>query len=105
MNDLKGRIDRGSREEEYNKIGNLLLINLNKIPPKSSSADIEDIYEDNKKIKVKLDPKLSPQKNAEYYFNKAGNEKTAYKKSKELFEDISENYSRLQQIKERFHNQ
>jgi predicted ribosome quality control (RQC) complex YloA/Tae2 family protein len=102
LNDLKGRIDRGSREDEYNKIGNLLLINLNKIPPKSSSADIEDIYADNKRIIVKLDPKLSPQKNAEYYFNKAGNEKTAYKKSRELFKNISENYSRLKQIKEKF---
>ncbi len=40
LNDLKGRIDRGSREEEYNKIGNLLLINLNKVPSKSSSVEI-----------------------------------------------------------------
>lgn len=102
MNDLKGRIDRGSNEEEYNRIGNLLLINLNKLPQKSSSAEIEDIYDNNKLLQVKLDPKLSPQKNAEYYFNKAGNEKTAYKKSKELFADVSANYHSLLQVKERF---
>ena len=102
LNDLKGRIDRGSREEEYNKIGNLLLINLNKVPSKSSSVEIEDIYDDNRRLKIKLDPKLSPQQNAEYYFNKSGNEKTAYKKSKELFKDISENYNRLHRIKEKF---
>ncbi len=102
LNDLKGRIDRGSREKEYNKIGNLLLINLNNVPHKSSSIEIEDIYDDNRLLKVKLDPKLSPQKNAEYYFNKAGNEKTAYKKSKELFTGVSENYRKLLGIKERF---
>ncbi len=104
MNDLKGRIDRGSREDEYNRIGNLLLINLNKIPKKNSLAEIEDIYDNNKPVKIKIDPKLSPQKNAEYYFNKSGNEKTAYKKSKELFTDVSDNYRRLRQIKERFLN-
>ncbi len=102
LNDLKGRIDRGSREDEYNKIGNLLLINMNKVPHKSSSTEIEDIYNNNRPLKVKLDPKLSPQKNAEYYFDKAGNEKTAYKKSKELFKDISDNYNKLLRIQEKF---
>ncbi len=102
MNDLKGRIDHGSREEEYNRIGNLLLINLNKIPQKSNSVDIEDIYDNNKPVQVKLDPKLTPQKNADFYFNKAGNEKKAYKKSKELFSDVSKNYNNLLRIKERF---
>ncbi len=104
MNDLKGRIDRGSRDEEYSKIGNLLLINLNNVPQKCSLTEIEDIYDNNKPMQVKLDPKLSPQKNAEYYFNKAGNEKTAFKKSKELFHNVSGSYSRLRQIKERFQN-
>ena len=102
MNDLKIRIDRGSREEEYNKIGSLLLINLKNIPVKSSSVEIEDIYENNRKIKVKLDPKLTPQKNAEYYFTKAGNEKIAYKKSSELFRNVSENYMKLLLIKDKF---
>lgn len=102
LNDLKGRIERGSREEEYNKIGNLLLINLNKVHLKSSSVEIEDIYEDNSIIIIKLDPKLTPQRNAEYYFNKAGNEKIAYNKSKELFRDISVNYNKLTALKGRF---
>lgn len=104
MNDLKGRIERGSKEEEYNKIGNLLLINLNKIPLKSSFVEIEDIYHDNNLVRIKLDPKLSPQKNAGYYFNKAGNERTAYQKSKDLFENISENYNKLRLIKDNFEN-
>ncbi len=104
MNDLKGRIDRGSREEEYNKMGNLLLINLNNVQPKSKLTEVEDIYDNNKPLQIKLDPKLSPQKNAEFYFNKAGNEKTAFKKSKELFLSVSENYKRLLQLKQRFLN-
>ena len=104
MNDLKGRIERGSREKEYNETGNLILINLNKIPSKSSSVDINDIYNDNRIRSIKLDPKLSPQRNAGYYFNKAGNEKIAYKKSKELFKDISENYKRIKLIKDKFQN-
>ena len=53
-------------------------------------------------IKIKLDPKLTPQKNAGYYFTKAGNERKAYEKSKELFKDVSGNYSRLLQLKSRF---
>jgi predicted ribosome quality control (RQC) complex YloA/Tae2 family protein len=99
MNDLKGRIDRGSKEEEYNKIGNLLLINLSAIPEKSNFVELKDIYENDKIIKIKLDPKLAPRKNAEYYFNKSRNERKAYKKSKELFEDISNNFTRYLRIK------
>ncbi len=102
LNDLSGRIERGSREEEYNKLGNLLLINLNKVFQKSSSVEIEDIYENNRLIIIKMDPKLTPQRNAEYYFNKAGNEKIAYNKSKDLFRDISINYKNMIALKERF---
>ena len=102
MNDLEGRIERGSNEDEYNKTGNLLLINLSRIPRKSSYVELEDTYENNKIIKVKLDPKLTPQQNAQYYFTKASNEKKAYKKSTELLREISKRYNRLLKIKENF---
>lgn len=101
MNDLKVRVERGSRDEEYNKTGNLLLINLNHIPRKHEFVELEDIYE-NKTIKIKLDPKLTPQQNADYYFKKASNEKKAYKKSSELLDEISNNYKRFLKIKDNF---
>ncbi len=102
MNDLKGRVDRGSNEVEYNKTGNLLLINLPQIPRKSDLIVLEDIYENNNIIRIKLDPQLTPQQNAEYYFTKAANEKKAYKKSRELLKEISTNYQRLLKIKDNF---
>lgn len=102
LNDLKARIERGSREPEYNKNGNLLLINLHQIPHKSSSIELNDIYENNSPITIKLDPKLTPQRNADYYFKKASNERIAFDKSKQLYEDISVKYKNLTAVKERF---
>ena len=102
LNDLTERIERGSKEDEYKKIGNLLLINLLIISHKSTFVEIEDIYDNSKIIKVKLDPKLTPQQNADFYFKKAGNEKIAFKKSNELFKNISINYNKLLNIKKEF---
>jgi predicted ribosome quality control (RQC) complex YloA/Tae2 family protein len=105
INNLKGRIDAGTKEEIYNKYANLLLINLDRFEKGSSDVIIEDIYNDNNIIKIKIDPSLSPQKNADKYFEKARSERINYVKSKELYElsikkynQLKEEYSRLSEI-------
>lgn len=70
-----------SRENEYNKIANLLLINISHITRNIDSVSITDIYDNDSPLKIKLDKSLSPEKNAESYFDKAKNEKIKFERA------------------------
>lgn len=97
MNNLKVQIERGSREEEYKIIGNLLLINLNKIHQGMEEIEVDDIYTGEGKIKIKIDPVLSPKQNSDRYFEKARNDRIKIQKSKELFVETEKKYKSMQQ--------
>ncbi len=101
INNLRGVIERGSREEEYSKIANLLLINLKNIKPGQSELIIEDIYSGNNKLKIKLDPKLSAKKNVDKYFDKAKSEKISFQKSKELLDKAIKDLYKLKDLNNR----
>ena len=110
INDLRGLIDRGSKEEEYKRIGNLLLINLKDIKPGLNEITLEDIYNEGKDITIKLNPKLSPKENTDWYFDKSKSDRILIQKSEKLlrlsqieFEKLKKsqnNLSKLDSIKE-----
>lgn len=102
LNSLKISIDRGSKEDEYKKIGNLLLINLNSILAGLESIDVQDIYSENQVINIKLDSTLSPKKNIDKYFEKAKNDRIKLEKSKELFKELSKQLNYLKKLKIHF---
>ena len=102
LNNLKARIEKGSKEEEYKKLGNLILINLNSIKNGINEAAIEDIYENNTPIRIKLDEKYSPKKNADIYFDKAKNQRISLEKSKQLFNDYKIKFDKLKEIENKF---
>jgi predicted ribosome quality control (RQC) complex YloA/Tae2 family protein len=73
---LKGRdkleeVETKSRHEE---IANIIMANINNIPPKTEEANLYDFYTD-QTINIKLKKDLTPQKNAEIYYRKAKNQK------------------------------
>ena len=86
LNKLNTVVQRESKEEEYNRLGNLLLVNIGKIKTGMDSIEVENIYSSNEIIKIKLNPKLPPKKNIDHYFDKSKSEKIGIEKSKELFE-------------------
>jgi predicted ribosome quality control (RQC) complex YloA/Tae2 family protein len=100
LNSLQGVVERGSKEEEYNKLGNLLLVNRKLLKTGMSEIEIEDIYENNIKIKIKLNSKLAPKKNVDYWFDKSKAEKIGYEKSVELMKKVKANYEKLKKIED-----
>jgi len=44
INSLQGVVEIGSREDEYNKLGNLLLVNLNQLKTGMEEIEVVDIY-------------------------------------------------------------
>ncbi len=85
LNNLNIRIENGSKESLYSSIGNLLLIHREKIKAGMTSIKLEDILNPGNILNIKLDEKLSVQKNIDRYFEKSRNEKINIQKSKELF--------------------
>jgi len=101
INNLSAVIEKGSKEEEYNKLGNLLLINLSLVKSGMNEITVDDIYGNGSKVKIKLNPALSLKKNVDYYFDKSKSEKTGFAKSQELIQKTRSDFERLKKIKQR----
>lgn len=97
INKLRGRVEKGSREEEYSNMANLLLSNLYRMKRGMKSITLENFYDEGNEIAIPLKEDKSPNENAEIYFKKARGEKINYRKSLELLDAAKERYEKLKQ--------
>lgn len=97
INNLKAVLEKESKENHYLKIGNLLLMNIYQL--KKGMKEIELVDEENNKVKIALDEKLSPHQNIDEYFAKARAEKIQYEKSKTLYNELINHYNNLTRMK------
>ena len=64
-------LEKSKEADYYRKCGELILTNLKHIPPKANEIYPVDIYSgQDEKIKIELDPRISPSQNAQRYFKK-----------------------------------
>jgi predicted ribosome quality control (RQC) complex YloA/Tae2 family protein len=61
--------------ESLKQKGDLIMSNLHTMAPGEREVALEDFYSDGERIVVKLDPGLSPEKNAQRYYEKARKKK------------------------------
>lgn len=92
-------IEVGPQGELLNRYANLILININKIATGAKEFICEDDFQPGNVVSIPLDKKLSPQKNAEKYFEKAKNSLIEFEKAKELFFKTKSTFEKLKQIK------
>lgn len=97
LNKLKTVIEKESREEEYNRLANLLLINIHLMKTGMTEIELNDIYSDGENIRIKLDVSKSPRKNVDAYFEKARSEKINRTKSIELYDSSQKSFTKIQQ--------
>ncbi|MBV6421787.1 MAG: hypothetical protein DAHOPDDO_03069 [Ignavibacteriaceae bacterium] len=100
LNSLNGILERGSKEAEYNQNGNLLLTNISKIKAGMNNITVDNIFGDDSKIQIALNPKLSPQKNIDYYFEKSKSERTLIAKTQELVKKLKSEFNYLKNLNE-----
>ncbi|MFH0733667.1 MAG: NFACT RNA binding domain-containing protein [bacterium] len=102
LNNLKNRIDNGSKEEVYKHFGNLLLYNINSY--KKTSDQVIEVFDYNieKWISISINSKFNYQKNIDLFFDKARNEKISYNKSIDLFNMTEIKYKKILRIKNDF---
>ncbi len=97
LNNLKARIEKGSNEIEYHHMGELLLSNISSLKKGINEISLYD-WTKNEDIIIKLDPKLTPQQNINYYFEKSRSEKIDFDKSNNIFNETKIKYELLYNI-------
>ncbi len=85
------------------QVADVIMANLHMIVPRTDKIELFDFY-NNETISVKLNPKLSAQKNAEKFYNKNKNQGIEIKKIKESLssktQELVKSELLLQQVKE-----
>lgn len=61
-------------QQSHSMLADIIMANLHRIPPKAKEVTLENFYDANSEITIKLKQDLSPQKNAETYYRKAKNQ-------------------------------
>lgn len=78
------------------QLADILMANLHQVPPKVKTVKLYNFYKD-EEIEIKLNPQLSPQKNAENYYRKSKNRKIEVAKTES---NVFEKYEVLEKLKQ-----
>ena len=77
-----------SRADKYENWGHLLMAAQTSIPPQVDQVEVEDLFQENKRVTIPLDPALSGIENAERYYQKARNTRAARTHAEERLEGV-----------------
>jgi predicted ribosome quality control (RQC) complex YloA/Tae2 family protein len=80
---LKKQLNLAENSEGYRIKGEILNANLNQVKPGMTIVSLPNYYENNAPIAIKLDPALSPARNAQKYF-------TRYKKLRDSIKHVNQ---------------
>lgn len=94
LNKLKSRIERGSRDDEYYQIANLLSANRNKIKKGMEEIELIDLTNSGL-VKIKLNHDHDANQAIDYYFNKAKDEKINFRHSERMYKEAKSKFSEI----------
>lgn len=98
--------DEQLQRKNFQKMGELLLAHLNRIPAGVGSVEVPDLFDiQQKPLRISLDPTLSPQENAERYFQKAREVSTKIRKRKEKLKFLQQQKKQIIHLKEAISHQ
>lgn len=70
----ESKLNELTSSRQYQQWGDLIMANLNQIRQGQDHVQLENFYDEQKPVTIKLKTDLSPQKNAEAYYRKAKNQ-------------------------------
>ncbi|CUU04216.1 Predicted component of the ribosome quality control (RQC) complex, YloA/Tae2 family, contains fibronectin-binding (FbpA) and DUF814 domains [Candidatus Thermokryptus mobilis] len=92
-------IENNQRAQQYEVYGSILMANLNLIEKGLEEVELVNMFsEKGEKIKIKLDPSLSPVENAQMYFEKAKKTKASLKIAQERLERLKFEIKQLENL-------
>lgn len=97
--------DKGiERAEKYEKYGHLLMANGHVQTADPSRIQVDDLYEEGKKIEIPLDEKLSIIENAEKYYGKSKNSLRSYEEALERIPKLESEKLKLNDLLDELSN-
>lgn len=96
LDGLFKQLENSAGAELLKRKGELLLANLWAIPPRADAVTLRE-WESDEMVKIDLDPRLSPSKNAERYFKKY---KKAHVDPQKIQEEVASLKSSIEELKE-----
>ena len=94
---LQEDLMKAKNSEEQRLFGELLMANLHRMKPGMSEVTVQNYY-DGSDVTIRLDPKLSPNKNAQAYFKRYGKAKTAVHEKAVQIEENQRNIDYLESV-------
>ena len=91
LNSYTRSVDRLQQERSPEELGHILMANLHRVEPGQKEIECEDYYQGGT-IRIKLNPKLSPQDNAQRYYTKYKDQKSRLKYLETELSKIQESY-------------
>jgi predicted ribosome quality control (RQC) complex YloA/Tae2 family protein len=92
-------IENNQRAQQYEIFGSILMANLNLIEKGLEEVELVNVFsEKGEKIKIKLDPLLSPVENAQMYFEKAKKTRASLKIAQERLERLKFEIKQLENL-------
>ena len=101
---LQVRINDGCKDQYYQQIANLLMMNIDNVKHGLNKVELENIYDSNKIIIIDLIPKLSLRENVNHYFDKAKSERKEFNKLTLLLSDITKEIKKQRALHEEMKN-
>ena len=90
------------RAMEYERLGKLLMANLPSLQKGLKEVELEDVFsQDRSTVIIKLDPKLTPARNSEHYFDKAKKARASVEEKLEYRDGVRERWEVLREFLDR----
>jgi len=70
LTNVNQQLEETQEREKYKQAGDLILANLNEIGSGAKQVEVDDFYNKGKPRTIKLDPSISPEDNAQQYYEK-----------------------------------
>ena len=93
-------LEKAKNRDKYKICGDLLTANMYRVKFGMDEVCVENYYDNNSELKIKLDPNISPSQNAQKYYKKYNKAKVTEKYAEEQIVGAEEELEYLETVQE-----
>lgn len=102
LKNVRNQLKQSENREKLKKTGDIILSNLSRLEKGMKSAKIDDPYNQGEKVEVELDPSLTPEENAEKYYERYKKLKRGKEKLEKRKKGLKKELNYLKQLEDRY---
>lgn len=99
LNAARNELARTNHAEQYERTANIILANLQHLTKGTRVVDLEDVFsEKQNRIRITMDPKLTPAQNAEQFFARAKKNRAAREETLRRVHDLQQKAGQIEHM-------